>query len=155
MAIALFVTIVGGVIAGVILMCIPIETCNIGDAVYEISSPLMDDDIAEDKVVFSGTSSDHNESCYLWLVITTNDSSGWWPQVSQIEPSKDGYWEGTVYFNAQYENKRYRVCLIATTKEGNDGILSYLEASSKKDDYPAMELPDKHEKLCEAYINFR
>lgn len=155
----LIITVIGSVvatiIASIILRYIPLGLDSPDDATYSISSPQMDEKINDEIVLFSGTSANHNDSCYLWLVVSSTDSSGWWPQVSHIEPATDGYWESIVYFNPHNEGVRYRACLIATSKEGHNEILSYLEASSKKADYPAMDLPEKHEKLCEVYIYFR
>ena len=113
---------------------------------FSITVPRQQESV-DKETIFKGTASRELEpNEHLWLVVNPFDSSGWYPQNTEISLNHDNSnsWEHKALIGQGQEDSRrnFNVVVVLANESANTQFNEYLENGRKNKDYPEQPLPN-------------
>lgn len=108
-------------------------------------SPKNGDSVGWKTTVKGKLSSNLATNQHLWLVVHPEDSSGWWPQNSEIITNSDLTWEQTIYIGRKDSQedvgRKHDLIVVLADETANQEFNDYLERAQATGDFPSKPLP--------------
>jgi hypothetical protein len=81
---------------------------------------------------------------HLWLVVHPAESSGWYPQKSQIFPNPDGSWEANIAIGRENRDHgiQHDIAVVLASNSANKVFNDYLTRGNETKEFPEIPLPE-------------